>query len=147
MLSGVARGNSKATTIALLARFRVKWIAAGPNAIAGILLVLFFWLVIGLPFSWKKFHGDFVTDYVGFYFDYSKFTLGVNEKRTAWLVAAVEALATDGRAPIRELEVKLGRFAFAFLALEHLRPYLGPFDSWVSAVPRSAYMAFPKSWV
>ena len=37
----------------------------------------------------------------------------------------------------------LGRFSFTFLALEHLRPFLGPFYSWVAALPRNAFVPIP----
>ena len=50
-------------------------------------LTLWRFLVImemaGVPFLYRKFRGGFQSDYVGFWMDYSKFEIGLSERRTA----------------------------------------------------------------
>ena len=40
--------------------------------------------MIGVPFSYHKFWGGFQSDYVGFWMDYSKFEIGLSERRATW---------------------------------------------------------------
>ena len=44
---------------------------------------------------------------------------------------------------VNELQHALGRFSFAFQALETLRPFLGPFYAWAAAAPENAQLPPP----
>ena len=87
--------------------------------------------MVGTPFSWKKFRGGISLDYVGFWTDYSRFELGLSEKRALWVVKVIEDLqgsqfVMTGRA-FSEL---LGRLGFASQTIPWLRPLLGPLYAW-----------------
>ena len=41
----------------------------------------------------------------------------------------------------------MGRFSFAFLALDHLRAFIAPFYAWLAVVPRGAYIDLPKALI
>ena len=103
-----------------------KWTASGANAINLLMLVLFFWSIVGLPFSWAKFHGGTELEYVGYWLDYSKFAAVMSDKRTEWIKKSLHTLLDQKMTVVRDLEAQLGRWSFAFLALSHLRPFLGP---------------------
>lgn len=89
-------------------------------AVGGSHRWLTFWRVIacleliGTPFSYKKFVGGFQLDYVGFWMDYSRFEVGMSEKRTAWLVRFVDEMqAADWLVHVRRFQEFHGRLGFA----------------------------------
>ena len=109
----------------------LKLVVSGATKYLDLWSMIVVWLLVGTPFSWKKFRGGLELDYVGFWTDYARFQIGLNEKRAAWVIKTVESLATsqyvmNGRA-FSEL---LGRLGYAALAVPWLRPLLGPLYAW-----------------
>ena len=51
---------------------------------AGIFVTLLFLVVVGTPFSWKKFKGGKKAEWIGFQVDVSRGELGLIEKRFRW---------------------------------------------------------------
>ena len=99
----------------------------------------------GTPFSYKKFRGGFTVDYVGYWMDYSRFEIGISEKRTSWLVGFINGLETDGWLVLaRRYQEFHGRLGFAAQVLPWLRPLLAPGYSWLAAVGRSSTLKMPE---
>ena len=109
----------------------LKLIVSGETKYLDLWTLIVTWLMVGTPFSWKKFRGGISLDYVGFWTDYSRFELGLSEKRALWVVKVIEDLqgsqfVMTGRA-FSEL---LGRLGFASQTIPWLRPLLGPLYAW-----------------
>ncbi len=84
-------------------------------------------------------------DFVGFWVDYSRFEIGMSEKRVAWLVSFVEELlSNDWLVNMRRFPEFHGRLGFAAPVLPWLRPLLAPGYSWLSAAGRSATLKMPQ---
>jgi hypothetical protein len=67
--------------------------------------------------------------------DYSRFEIGISEKRTAWLIAFVDRLEADGwLVMVRCFQEFHGRLGFAAQVLPWLRPLLAPGYTWMAAV-------------
>ena len=118
----------------------LKLIVSGPSKYLDLWMMIVAWLLVGTPFSWRKFRGGVALDYVGFWTDYSRFELGLSEKRAMWVIKVIEGLQESqfvmtGRA-FSEL---LGRLGFASQAIPWLRPVLGPLYAWDGAL--SPFMA------
>ena len=56
------------------------------NGIDYIVLQVFFYVVVGVPFSWKKFCGGIEFAWVGFCVSIKDRALGISERRATWLV-------------------------------------------------------------
>ena len=109
----------------------LKLVVSGDNKYLDLWTLITAWLLVGTPFSWKKFRGGVALDYVGFWTDYSRFELGLSEKRALWVIQTIESLqevqfVMTGKA-FSEL---LGRLGFASQAIPWLRPLLGPLYAW-----------------
>ena len=63
-----------------------QWQFSGENGVWNILLVIFYLVLIGMPFSWKKFRGGDELDWVGYWVDYKTFCVGVSESRAKWVI-------------------------------------------------------------
>ena len=62
------------------------WAAAGPNKCREIVMSLFFMVLLGTPFSWKKCRGGLEYEWVGYWLDWGRFELGISELRAQWLI-------------------------------------------------------------
>ena len=99
----------------------------------------------GLPFSFHKFRGGFQMDFVGFWVDYTRFEIGMSEKRVAWLVRFVEELISNGwLVHMRRFQEFHGRLGFAAKVLPWIKPMLAPGYSWISAAGRTATLKMPQ---
>jgi hypothetical protein len=128
-------------------RFKVAetWTAAGATAIGDILVVVFFLFMAGTPFSWSKFGGGFLLEWVELWSDYSTFSLGISEARASWALNQVKSYRVGGHTLVRHFQAVLGRLGFACQALDSWRPFFGPLYAWLAAVPGGAYLPFPKA--
>ena len=109
----------------------LKLIVGGPSKYMDLWTLLVAWLMVGTPFSWKKFRGGTALDYVGFWTDYAKFRLGLSEKRAAWVIRTIEELATAQFVMTgRRFSELLGRLGFAAQAVPWVRPLLGALYAW-----------------
>ena len=101
--------------------------------------------MVGTPFSYRKFRGGFTSDYVGYWVDYSRFEIGISERRAAWLIEFVKKLEGDQWLimPRRYKEFH-GRLGFTAQVLPWLRPLLAPGYAWLSAINRASTVKVPE---
>ena len=117
------------------------WLVRGSAAMDAVAIALLFLVTLGLPLSWSKCQGGTCVDWVGYRIDLEKWTVGINAKRTRWLTEWCEQALKDGSVRLADFRSVLGRFSFAFAAMEHLRPFLAPLYAWGAAVnARSAQL-------
>ena len=99
----------------------------------------------GTPFSYKKFRGGFTMDYVGYWLDYSRFEMGMSERRTAWLVEFIDRLEADQWLVMaRRYQEFPGRLGFAAQVLPWLRPLLAPGYAWLAAIGKATTVKVPE---
>ena len=77
----------------------LKFFSGGARKYLDIWTILVFWLMVGAPFKWSKFRAGVQLENVGFAFDYFRFTLGLSERRAAWIIEYV-ASAEKGKGPL-----------------------------------------------
>ena len=101
--------------------------------------------MVGTPFSYKKFRGGFSVDYVGYWMDYSRFEIGISEKRSAWLISFIDKMETDGWLVLaRRFQEFHGRLGFSAQVLPWLRPLLAPGYAWMAAVGKGSTLKTPE---
>ncbi|CAE8726071.1 unnamed protein product [Polarella glacialis] len=120
-----------------------NWISTGAFAVDDIMLAVFLLCVLGVPMSWKKFHGGLQYEWVGYWADLRHRRLGISEGRAQWLVRWMTNALAAGTVNVEEFKSVLGRMGFAMRALETFRPFLGPLYAWSSAVPRHINLELP----
>jgi hypothetical protein len=120
-----------------------NWISSGAFAVDDIVLAIFFLCILGVPMSWKKFHGGLQYEWVGYWSDLRHRRLGISEGRADWLVRWMSKALVAGSVCIEEFKSVLGRMGFAMRALETFRPFLGPLYAWSSAVPVRTFLPLP----
>lgn len=109
----------------------LKLVVSGSGKYMDLWTLLVAWLMVGTPFSWKKFRGGTALDYVGFWTDYAKFRLGLSEKRAQWVIRTIEEMCSAKFVVTgRRFSELLGRLGFAAQAVPWLRPLLGAFYAW-----------------
>eukprot|EP00438_Fugacium_kawagutii_P035385 Skav201844 [mRNA] locus=scaffold484:280511:282334:- [translate_table: standard] len=109
-------------------------IAPGIKGRIGAVLSFIVMSSMGAPFKWKKQRGGWVTEWIGINSDYRNFSLGLTEKRAAWLCEWMESVIRRKEITEAEFSAGLGRLSFAALALPWERPLLGPLFGWAAAV-------------
>ena len=121
----------------------LKLLARGPRLARDLLAALLLLLALKIPLKWKKFSGGWQVQWIGFWFDYTRFELGLSESRARWLSGWCDALCDAGMALIRNFKEGLGRLGFATVALTSDRPFLGPLYAWAAVHPEGACVALP----
>jgi hypothetical protein len=58
----------------------------GPHAYDALALVLLLFSALGVPISWKKLRGGVQIDWVGYWLDVGKFSMGISSHRQAWII-------------------------------------------------------------
>ena len=101
--------------------------------------------MVGVPFSYHKFRGGFQSDYVGFWMDYSKFEIGLSERRTTWLVDFIKEMEhNDWLFNVKRFQEFHDRLGFSAQVLPWLRPLLSPGYAWLAAVGKAATLRVPE---
>jgi len=119
------------------------WCTSGPDLAVNVLVVIFFYAVVGVPFSWHKCGGGFAYDWIGYWQDYKSFEVGISEARAKWLCNWIDETLAQGCVLVRSMAEVLGRLGFAAGAIDYFRPFLGPFYAWCSSVPMGALLDVP----
>jgi len=101
---------------------------------AKLILALAIWLILGFPIKWSKVHGGIAYDYIGYWMDWQRFRIGINERRTLWLISWIEELERRKTTDKSELAEVLGRWTFASRVLTIIRPFLGPIYAWQARI-------------
>jgi hypothetical protein len=120
-----------------------KPLARGPHLSRDLRAALLLLLALKTPIKWKKFAGGFQVQWVGFWFDYTRFELGLSESRARWLANWCDRVRTSGMALVRTFREGLGRLGFASVALTYNRPFLGPLYAWAAVRPDGACIQLP----
>ena len=111
------------------------WLArVSQKRIEKVCLVIFFFVVLGLPFSWHKFKGGDEFGWVGFVLNIRECKLGLSVQRAQWLVKWLSQTSTPSCVRIADVSAVLGRLSFALSALGHFRPFLGPVYAWAASL-------------
>ena len=90
-------------------------------------LVIFYLVVLGLPFAGKNFGG-------GSEICLQSAKIGLSEQHARWLCRWLDDSVSTGRARIADVSAVLGRLSFGLTALAHFRPFLGPVYAWVASI-------------
>ena len=109
----------------------LKWVVGGATKYLDLWMLIVGWLMVGTPFSWRKFRGGLALDYVGFWTDYGRFRLGLSEKRAQGVIQTIEHFKQSNFvANGRSFTELLGRLGFASQAVPWVRPMLGVLYAW-----------------
>ena len=117
------------------------WLARNDkDSVQMVCLVIFFFVLLGLPFSWRKFKGGGEFCWVGLELNLRESKLGLSVQRAQWLIQWLTKTTAADYVKIADVSAVLGRLSFALTALGHLRPFLGPVYAWVASLDhRHAY--------
>ena len=121
------------------------FMANGLGGMSAIWVALLFLMVVGTPFSWRKFQGGTRAEWIGFQVDVSFRELGMTEKRLRWARDWLERTIANKVVRVEEFRSALGRLAFMMSAFVHLKPLLGPLYSWVTAVDHCNTLQVPAA--
>ena len=122
----------------------ILWLVSGKPAMDAIAVVLLFLVALGMPLSWRKCEGGVKVDWVGYHLDLQARSVGINQRRARWLYEWCKGTVQAGVVKMGDMQSVLGRMGFAFAALEHLRPFLGPLYKWSAALGSVAAAKIPK---
>ena len=109
------------------------WLTRDREGVETIVVIVFYYVLMGLPFSWKKFIGGTTFQWVGFELVLKGAKLGISLQRAQWLIRWLNSTAQAGQVKVADMQAVLGRLSFALTALGHLRPFLGPMYAWGSS--------------
>jgi hypothetical protein len=118
--------------------------AGGRDKWKVLLRLLTAWIMIGTPFSWKKFRGGLALDWVGYWLDYERFEIGISEQRARWLATWLRSLTRDKATLVRRFSEGLGRLGFSAQVVLWLKPCLSPLYSWAASAPAAAVLTPPE---
>ena len=83
--------------------------------------------MVNFPFSYHKFREVFQSDYVGFWMDYSRFEIGLSERRATWLVDFIKEMEhNDWLVNVKSFQEFHDRLGFLAQVLPWLRALLSP---------------------
>jgi hypothetical protein len=119
--------------------------ANGLGGMSAIWITLLFLVVVGTPFAWRKFQGGSRAEWIGFQVDIAACELGMTEKRLRWARDWMERTVANKVVRVEEFRSALGRLAFMMSAFGHLKPFLGPLYSWVTAVDHCNTLQVPAA--
>ena len=102
-------------------------------------------MILGLPFSWRKFMGGEEFGWVGFVLNVRDCKLGLSVQRAQWLVQWLNRTSSASCVKIADVSAVLGRLSFALTALGHFRPFLGPVYAWVATLDHGRSYKVPRA--
>ena len=121
------------------------WIMSqGARFASPVMVYLLLLVILGVPLSWKKAGGGMVISWVGYEINTrAEWSLGISERRAAWLTGWYDRVLRDKMVCIREFEEALGRMGFVYGAIEYDQPFLGPLYRFASLHARSSVVEVP----
>ncbi|CAJ1412793.1 unnamed protein product, partial [Effrenium voratum] len=85
-------------------------------------------------------------DFVGYWLDYTRFSLGIAERRVRWILDFVASLERDGSlVEVRRYQEFHGRLGFMSQVLPWIRPFLAPGYAWLAKAKPGAVMKVPDA--
>ena len=122
------------------------WLAHNDkDSVQMVCLVIFFFVLLGLPFSWRKFKGGGEFCWVGLELNLRESKLGLSAQRAQWLIQWLTKTTAADCFKIADVSAVLGRLSFALTALGHLRPFLGPVYAWVASLDHRRAYKVPRA--
>ena len=118
--------------------------AGGPFKYLTLLSTIVTWLMLGTPFTWKKFRGGLCLDWCGYYLDYRRFQLGISEARCKWLIDFIRKVLINRVVLMRHFVEALGRLGFTSQVLTWSKPFLAPLYAWSARVPDGTTLKIPE---
>ena len=118
-------------------------LASGAQGMRAMVVMLYFFGLVGTPFTWLKVRGGFQMDWIGYHIDLNTHALGISEDRARWLTDWIDTALAAGTVLVRDLVAVVGRLAFTAGPLERIRPFMAPIYSWIAVVPSSACLPPP----
>ena len=148
LMSGIGRAEfyltQKRALMHLVYVDDLIWIAGEKGGLEQIMLLVFFYTLLGVPFAWRKFAGGVQCSWVGFELDLGERVLGLTASRATWLVGWMQRAISAGEVNIADMRSVLGRLAFACSALTNFKPFLGPLYAWTAAMDSYNKRRLPK---
>ena len=90
----------------------------------------------GTRFSGHKWRGGLQVDWVGYWVDYTRFHIGISEKRCAWILASISSLErADWLVDVWRYHELRGRLGFMSQVLMWIRPFQAPGYAWLVVAP------------
>ncbi|CAJ1404212.1 unnamed protein product [Effrenium voratum] len=103
-------------------------------------------IMAGVPFAYHNFRGGLQLDFVGYWLDYTRFSLGIAERRVRWILDFVASLERDGSlVEVRRYQEFHGRLGFMSQVLPWIRPFLAPGYAWLAKAKPGAVMKVPDA--
>ena len=110
--------------------------------------------IFGLPLSWGKVNGGGIFGWIGYELSLDHRTLGISERRAAWMVKWFSKALADLQVVPADLLGVLGRMSFVYGAIPADRPFLAPLYAFASRVGDGAtpvslplYVVMVLSWL
>ena len=123
----------------------LRLVGAGRDRWLNIWMMLALFCMQGTPFSNHKWRGGLHVDWVGYWIDYTRFHIGISEKRCNWIIASIEGIKASGwLIDVRRFHELHGRLGFMSQVLVWIRPFLSPGYAWLSVVQRGAVLSLPN---
>ena len=117
----------------------------GDRKFLNLWVTLALYEALGTPFAYKKFSGGIDAQFVGYKLDYKMVSLGVNERRGAWLLEFLASLKKDKfTVHMRRFAEFLGRLGFVSRVLCWMKPHLAPLYTWSAALDKGTVATMPK---
>ncbi len=118
-------------------------LASGPRYKRVLLAVLLFLTVLGAPLSWRKTRGGQSVEWLGYWIDLRQGTLGIAERKVAWLRNWISKALEDQGVLGRDMKAALGRMGFLSGPLKHARPFLVIIYRWTAHLGQGAFVKIP----
>ena len=139
--SGSTRGRDWVWALVFVDDLQIA--AGGSNRWLTIWRFLVCLIMAGVPFAYHKFRGGLQLDFVGYWLDYTRFSLGIAERRVRWILDFVASLERDGSlVEVRRYQEFHGRLGFM---LPWIRPFLAPGYAWLAKAKPGAVMKVPDA--
>jgi len=108
-------------------------------------LLGFVWLlrVLHVPLSWRKCKGGKVYGWLGLEVNRREWTLGISERRAAWLLSWYDRVLHSKMILMRELREALGRMTFVYGTLVQDKAFLAPLFSFLNTHAPGACVELP----
>lgn len=95
--------------------------------------LLSMFVIFGFDVKWKKLRGGLQFQWIGYWNDLEKHSVGISERRRAWVKEWIEAVV-QGKPTEADFDSGLGRLSFVCGAIIYDRPFLAPLYAWAAAV-------------
>ena len=108
-----------------------------------ILITLLTLVIFRFPVKWKKCHGGTEYQWIGYWEDVKRFSVGISEARRTWAVKWLQEVIEARGMSVSDFRSGLGRLGFVCGAIIYDKPFLGPLYTWVEACSGGTFREVP----